>query len=339
MEDLSELPNPSPGGLNDVASPQASQAGAARIARSRRQQAEKRVVCAVLHASSIYGLLALVTSAVVWTTQRSLSRSVAFQALQAMLFQGVTLIMTWSTFFLFMMGFVWTIYGRASVSPGINEPGPTNLTAGALLMMGLGCFWFFQWILPLWGVWAAVRTLRGHSFRYPLVGRLASKWASHQPAVIESWSTHEEANAAPFANEQALAGLVHLSVLIGWSPILAPILWATAKPRSRFLVSHLLQAAIVQLIVTGSVFTLVFFNGVLTLLAGLLGRFLPAQTLSTAVREAVNGPAFCGLVGILGLIGLTMIVSALVASIQAFKGKEFRYPIVGSRLVKYLDAK
>ncbi len=102
---------------------------------------------------------------------------------------------------------------------------------------------FFRTIYPLLGVWAAIRVVREHNFRYPVIGRLAERWATRHP-VEEGVVAEEEESTS---DESILAGISHLSILGLLAVALGPILWTTSRRRSRFLTRHVFQAAHFQL--------------------------------------------------------------------------------------------
>jgi uncharacterized Tic20 family protein len=276
----------------------------------------------------------LVTSALVWATQRFRSRFLVVQALQALLFQLCALLCRFLTFGLFVVGANLVVFSgriaRASVG------GPRLLAfLGGIMVLGSVSIFLFQFTLPLWGVWAALRILRGRHHRYPVLGRLAINWSSRWSVSVEA-SPDGELSAEELISETVLAGLAHLSVLGALSPILAPILWATVKHRSRFLTHHLLQAALFQLSVAG--LGAVFFFGVLptTMLLRIFGKYLPFGLAYPVVRIVDTAFPF-GFTGILVLLGLLFVLLVLVAAIRAFKGKEYHYPIIGTWLIRYLN--
>jgi uncharacterized Tic20 family protein len=302
----------------------------ARIAHSSRQRAEERVLCAILHATTPYGLYALAASVAVWITQRTRSRFVALQALQAMLFQLATLAAQLVTFGLFMASFFFAAFSGLIARTGYTEPELTSFLIAAWVF-GMACVFFFQLILPLWGVWAAVRILRGRNFRYPILGQLAVRWATPESFTIRSERASDTGSSEP-----VLAALGYLGVLVGLSPILSPILWATTKHRSQFLSYHLLQAPLFQLIVAGASF--IWFFGIwgLGLLSSLFGRYLPAD-LWRPVTLIIGSPVAVFIwVGTFAVLFLTTGLLSVIAAVRVFKGEEFRYPVVGSWLTNYL---
>jgi uncharacterized Tic20 family protein len=191
---------------------------------------------------------------------------------------------------------------------------------------------------PLWGVWAAVQVLRGRNFRYPILGKLATQWMAIQAAATGAVPAGQPGSREASTNKSTLAGLVHLSLLGGFGPILSPILWATARQRSEFLTSHLLQAALFQLLAVGVILALLFGVLGLPLAFIVLIIFLPPGIFEP-FRRVLPVPGFPTVC--MGMIGLWLLVAdilALTGAIRAFKGNEFHYPIVGGWLACYLEA-
>jgi uncharacterized Tic20 family protein len=284
-------------------------------------------VCAILHASSHYSIFAIAASVIVWTTQRTRSRFVALQALQATLFQLTAFVAVLLASGLYAAGMFVAVFSAFIVPPGVDDPGLAYLFVGAVAL-GFGSILLFQWIFPFWGVWAAVRILRGRNFRYPILGRLAVTWTARQPIEIEAHPMDQGSTIEAADGETLLAGLGHLSVIGGLGLILAPVLWATAKRRSRFLTDHLLQTALFHLFMAGTIFALYLCFAGFFALSILSSRFVPVTIFS---------PFFpFGGMAIIGILLLVRVVLALVAAVRAFKGKVFRYPIVGWWLARYL---
>lgn len=271
-----------------------------RILLSRQRRAEEQVVVAVLHASSILNFVAIIASASVWANQRSRSRFLAIQARQAMMFQIVTAIGLVITFVLFMAGFYVAMFGGLIARSGIREPGLTSALIIAAVLGGAAIV-FFLILLPLAGVWAAIRILRGHNFLYPILGRRVVDWYTRKYSSGESSSPPRYSPTSSVDdNDPALVGTAHLSILVGFAPIVAAVQWASAQHRSVHLTFNLMQAALYQLCM--------------------------------GVGFAV---AFCAY-PTLGILILAMYILPIIAAIRAYSSKEFRYPILGNWLARYL---
>ncbi len=256
---------------------------------------------------------------------------IALQSLQALIFQLTAFLARVVTFGLLAIGFYLATFSGLIARTGFTEP---ELTSALLIaaVVGFTAVLFFQWIFPLWGVWAAIRILCGRNFRYPILNNIAIKWYARHPINFEGISTGHKT----FDGEAILAGITHLSILGGLAPILAPILWATAKRRSRFLTHNLLQAAIFQLFIMGASSIWFLSSWLFTFLFAWLGELSPMDVL-IPVRGITDSPLiFFGGFGVMAILVLITGLSALIGAIRTFKGKKFNYPIVGKWLVRYL---
>lgn len=308
-----------------------------RVARAQRQRKEEQVTAAILHMVSPLGILALIPSGVVWAVSRSRSRFLCLQALQALLFQAVALALAVGTFLLFMAGFYFAMFSGMVARTGVTDPElTTNLTVA--MVAGFAIVFFFQFAFPCWGVWAGLQILRGRAYRYPLIGKLAMRWTSRQPFVVEP-TDRPRPRLAPDDNGQNILGvLAHLSVLAGMSVILSPVLWATTRSRTRYLTHHLLQAPLFQIGTTTLMwffFFVVWGGGVLGSLAYPLAGYLPQPVVVVINIIAVVTLYPVGWMVLLGLIWIITVVLAIVAGIQTARGRDFNYPIVGKWLARY----
>ncbi len=238
---------------------------------------------------------------------------------------------------LFAAGFLFAAFTGLIARTGVTEPELTAFLINSALL-GSGVIHFFMFVFPLWGVWAAVQVLRGRNFRYPIIGCLATQWMAGQVATTGALPARQTGGMEASMNESTLAGLIHLSLLGGFGPILSPILWATARQRSEFLTYHLLQAALFQLLTIGVLLVMLLGGLGLPLVFIVSGILLPREVFQslTHIPALSTLPTVCT-----GMIGLWLLVAgilALTGAIRAFKGREFHYPIVGGWLARYLEA-
>ncbi|MBI3760471.1 MAG: DUF4870 domain-containing protein [Chloroflexi bacterium] len=146
--------------------------------------------------------------------------------------------------------------------------------------------------------------------------------------------------ASPTSDERLMAALAHF-----FGPIVALIVWATQKDKSRFVRFQSVQAlafdltvVVVAFVVIGCFVALVFG----TALLGTTGTFIAAN------QNQDSGGSILGL-----LVGLTFflpflawcpmmilvistLVARVIAAISVFQGKDFRYPVLGARVEKFL---
>ena len=136
---------------------------------------DERLLAALSHGSVILFGIGVLAGIVIWATQKERSPYVAFQALQAVVYQLVGVLATMAA---------WCCWGAlyfASMVPLMTtvEQNPTQppwfflfslfLMFVPLALMGL-------WILG--GTWGAVRTLQGRGFRYLIIGDRLERWLS-----------------------------------------------------------------------------------------------------------------------------------------------------------------
>jgi uncharacterized Tic20 family protein len=133
---------------------------------------DERMLAAVAHAGILLGLPTngvggIAAALVVWLTQRDRSRYVGFQALQALVYQVVVLLITMVSFGCWgLLWLVMIIPSAAMGSPAGVGP-PATFWAGLIL---LACPLIVLVVLVLYGLWGAIRSLAGYEFRYLIIG-------------------------------------------------------------------------------------------------------------------------------------------------------------------------
>lgn len=307
-----------------------------RLDNARKHRKEEQVIAAILHMSSPWGFFALISSGVVWAVSKSRSRFLMVQALQAFLFQLVSFLAFGLMFLIFMAGFYYAMFSGLIARTGVGEPELTsNLITAAII--GFAVMFFFQFIFPLWGIWAGIQILRGKSYQYPVLGKAVIRYTSRQPFIVKT-EAFTQASQTP-ENENFIAGLSHAAMFAGFSLFLSPILWATTKTRSQFLNHNLFQASIFQMTVTAVLTFLYFVIWGGGMFIGLLQFFgIAAPEFIDSMLASTVFPYFPFGIGILFvLLVLASGICVVIATVQAFRGKEFHYPFVGKCLLRYIQ--
>jgi hypothetical protein len=94
---------------------------------------------------------------------------VALQALQAMVYQALTFVLTMLAWCFWGLLWMVLLFVPLAAAPGAYEQAPpAGMWVGLfLIIVPLGI-----WALTiLYGLWAAARSLGGHDFRYAVIGR------------------------------------------------------------------------------------------------------------------------------------------------------------------------
>ena len=151
-----------------------------------------------------------------------------------------------------------------------------------------------------------------------------------------------EQNMLPSQNDKIMAALAHISAVLPFMGVIAPIvIWATQKDKSEYVAFQALQAVAYQLLMILAWFVgmgcymLSFFGMFLTIpFAGSSGGDVspsaaPFLMFGTLVPFMVFGAIFIG--------GAIFVIYGVIGAIQVFQGKDFRYIIIGRRLENYLQ--
>ncbi len=131
---------------------------------------DERVLAGLAHGSIVLGVLTngiggIGVALAIWLTQRQKSAHVARQALQALVYQvAATVIglLAWCCW-----GVLWLLMLMASIVSGSTADPPAAVWVGlALMIIPTG----IAGLTVLYGLWGAVRSLKGHDFRYAIIG-------------------------------------------------------------------------------------------------------------------------------------------------------------------------
>ena len=127
---------------------------------------EEKLLAALAHGSILIPTWGLIIAAVVWITQRGKSVFVERQARQATSWQmaqlGFSLVVGFLAFATAMLGVIF------AAATGTMEGDPPLFIFFYLPLIGFLVVAMFSFVGG--GVWAAIRSLQGRGFVYPLVG-------------------------------------------------------------------------------------------------------------------------------------------------------------------------
>ncbi len=151
---------------------------------------------------------------------------------------------------------------------------------------------------------------------------------------------HLEADT-PAQDERIMAALSHITALIPFMGVIAPIvIWATQKEKSQYVRSQSLQALVYQLINV-----VIVILGYACYFVGLFGSIMIMAVAGSSgrVEEEVLPMLMMvipfGVFMLLGLFEIFFMLYAVVAAVMSLQGKPFQYILIGSRIQRYMDKK
>jgi len=142
-------------------------------------------------------------------------------------------------------------------------------------------------------------------------------------------------NTSGTSDEKIMAALAHGSVFFAFlGPIVPVIIWATQRKKSRFASFHALQAMGYQ--------TLLFWLWIVGMPLIVMLMMCLAIALSIfIIGDSTNAevvPFFLQIfifISIFGMMGL-FFLTGIIGAVYCLLGKDFRYPLIGKRLERYL---
>ncbi len=146
---------------------------------------------------------------------------------------------------------------------------------------------------------------------------------------------------APTQDERILAALAHVTAILPFTGLVAPIvIWVTQREKSAYVAFQSLQALAYQLTMI-----LAWFLGMACYMCSCFAMFVSvplAASASGGARTTTVPPIFAAgflfpfvIFGALIIGGIVFTIYALVAAVRALQGKDFRYLIIGNRIEQY----
>ncbi|RLC90887.1 MAG: hypothetical protein DRI37_00180 [Chloroflexi bacterium] len=143
---------------------------------------EECLLSALAHAGVLLPVYGIVAPIAVWVTQRTKSRKVTFQAIQATLYQALPLILTMLFFGCYMAAMSLGMLAIIPMSEGENYAA-AEMAFTFLSLCPMGILILFYTLFIVYGVVGAIKVLRGAEFHYWLIGPWLERYLN--PAPVE----------------------------------------------------------------------------------------------------------------------------------------------------------
>ena len=134
---------------------------------------EEKALAGLAHGSIVLGIFTngvggIVATLVIWLLQKEKSAYAAAQALQALVYQAATMIVTMLAWCCWGVLWVAMFLPPLLANPGAYQTAPPpGLWIGLILMIIPFTIWGLS---ILYGLWGAARCLGGHDFKYAIIG-------------------------------------------------------------------------------------------------------------------------------------------------------------------------
>jgi len=293
---------------------------------------EDRVWAVIVHLSALAMGLGVLLPVIGWSENRGKSNYTSFQSLQALGYQslGYTIWILTTLVVIFFVG-VGSVASVANIRyvDQLETEVMRLVFAHITLILGLVCIYF---VLP---IIAAIACATGKEFRYPIMGERLARYLGYDflrrgEGQLSLNEEHED---------RWVASMGHFSIIIVLWGMLVPLLvWFTQGKRSSFLKLQSVQAFAFQ---TGTLLLYIFsmiiyFGGSIFFFLSIGGMDAANLDSSIGIISLVVflGSSLCAF-GILLLVPILHIMGQW-AGYRNLKGDEYRYPIIGIWVERWL---
>ena len=295
---------------------------------------EERVWAALSHLSALAFGMGVLLPIIGWSEQRRKSNYATFQALQALGYQSLGYTAWMLSYWVVMtLLLVIVVAALSFVTARTGELEPVAM-AGFNIVLFLFVFFGFG-LYFLFPVIAAISCALGRDFRYPVLGDRLARYLGY--ALNESQS---EAGGLIEEHEDRWVGAMgHFCVIIPLWGLLAPATaWIVQGRRSSFLRFQSAQTVLYQGVVTLFSFLpgLVYMVGFVIFLLSMGAGFIGNDTTSVAGIGIVFLVLFGLLALVLALILPLFHILGQWAGYRALKGDEYRYPLAGTLVERWM---
>ncbi len=289
---------------------------------------EERVWAGLSHLSALAFGMGVLLPVIGWSEQRRKSNYASFQCLQALGYQSLGYTV-WILFSL-LMAILVVVVMALNVQNAENMDLALNLWMTVLFVLMFGLMGLYL-LLPMV---AGIACFLGKDFRYPLMGRRLANYLGYESAQ----ESEEQAWLIEDHEDRWVAATGHFSVIVLlWGMLIPLMAWILQGKRSHFLKFQSVQTLVYQ----GGTLLLYFGSGFVYL----AGFIVFLVTVGFERNTEMNLSMGIGLV----VFAISMLITFLIilivpllhilgqwAGYRVLKGDDYRYPLVGRLVVKWL---
>ena len=294
---------------------------------------EDRIWAVISHLSALAFGMGIVLPIIGWADQRRKSNYASFQSLQALGYQSLGFTIWILSYLVVIILTSIILLALLGYAPEIGQD-VNRLLVPWMIILFIVVFGFFAlyFVLP---IVAAIACGIGRDFRYPIMGNRLAHYLEYDPAK-EEWLNEDH-------EDRWVAAMGHFSILILLWGILAPLTaWILQGKRSPFLKFQSIQTVAYQAVVNVLYFGALFIY--------MLGFFAFVAVIGLA-GVAQDGGLPLGILGLVVFIGFSLLAFVIFLLIPLFhilgqwagyrvlKGDNYRYPLVGRLVDKWISNK
>lgn len=147
---------------------------------SSAKSQDDRIMAAIAHVTAMLPMMGILAPIIIWVTQKEKSQFVAFQSLQALVYQ-LFMILVWIIgIIIYFVSFVIIVPLSNSFRVSVS---PIGRILFAIPFLVLGLVFLAEFILMVYGVEGAVRVLQGRDFRYALLGERMKRYLDERDHI------------------------------------------------------------------------------------------------------------------------------------------------------------
>jgi uncharacterized Tic20 family protein len=289
---------------------------------------EERIWAVLSHLSALAFGMGMMLPILGWSEQRGKSKYASFQSLQALGYQSLGYTVWLLSYLVLLIVFLILIMIESFLE---TKSGTTN---GTLSVIGSGLFLLvFFGTLAIYLLLPAIAAIAcgfGKNFHYPILGARLARYLEYGDETAELRDEHQE---------RWVAAMGHFSVIILFWGLFVPLTtWILQRRQNTFLKFQAIQTTVYQLFVNALYVAAMILSFVATIPL-MIWTVLDGSFDNNSVILIVGGIIFLltMLVGFLVLLAIPLFhILGQWAGYRELKGDNYRYPLIGKLVEKYL---